>query len=159
MPLHIEQSGDLDRCHGLTTLKNRATQLLIKYKSGALVTQWMILVTNCSYVSYHPTNGGGVQQCNASLWLLWRPAIVSTYKMICCLKTATYQKDDIERMRYTSLPVVMMNSWDREKNTLFLVACPSFIGILTINLFNQPFHECRWPILQQQKSPDPLFWF
>ena len=48
-------------------------------------TKWMILVTNCSYVSYHPTNGGGVQQCNASLWLLWRPAIVSTYKMICCL--------------------------------------------------------------------------
>ena len=47
MPLYIEQSGDLDRCHrcltdSLThwqTLKDRATQLLIKYKSGALVTQ------------------------------------------------------------------------------------------------------------------------
>ena len=44
MPLYIEQSGDLDRCYRcltdrLTTLKNRATQLLIKYKSGALVTQ------------------------------------------------------------------------------------------------------------------------
>ena len=26
--------------HSLTTLKDRATQLLIKYKSGALVTQW-----------------------------------------------------------------------------------------------------------------------
>ena len=48
MPLYIEQSGDLDRCYGclthwlthwLTTLKDRATQLLIKYKSGALVTQ------------------------------------------------------------------------------------------------------------------------
>ena len=48
MPLYIAQSGDLDRCyrcltdwltHWLTTLKDRATQLLIKYKSGALVTQ------------------------------------------------------------------------------------------------------------------------
>ena len=47
MPLYIEQSGDLDRCHwcltdSLThwqTLKDRATQLLIMYKSGALVTQ------------------------------------------------------------------------------------------------------------------------
>ena len=47
MPLYIAQSGDLDRCHGcpygLThsqTLKDFATQLLIKYKSGALVTQF-----------------------------------------------------------------------------------------------------------------------
>ena len=44
MPLYIAQSGDLDRCHRcltdrLTTLKDRATQLLIKCKSGALVTQ------------------------------------------------------------------------------------------------------------------------
>ena len=45
MPLYIAQSGDLDRCHGCPTdydwqtLKDRATQLLIKYKSGALVTQ------------------------------------------------------------------------------------------------------------------------
>ena len=47
MPLYIEQSGDLDRCHrcltdSLThsqTLKDSATQLLIKYKSGALVTK------------------------------------------------------------------------------------------------------------------------
>ena len=44
MPLYIAQSGDLDRLHGglthsLTTLKDRATQLHIKYKSGALVTQ------------------------------------------------------------------------------------------------------------------------
>ena len=43
MPLYIEQSGDLDRCHRwLThsqTLKDRATQLFIKYKSGAFVTQ------------------------------------------------------------------------------------------------------------------------
>ena len=46
MPLYIEQSGDLDRCYrcltlSLTTLKERATQLLIKYKSGALVTQYV----------------------------------------------------------------------------------------------------------------------
>ena len=49
MPLYIAKSGDLDRCyrclthsltHSLTTLKDRATQLLIKYKSGALVTQY-----------------------------------------------------------------------------------------------------------------------
>ena len=44
MPLYIAKSGDLEGCHAcltdrLTTLKDRATQLLIKYKSGALVTQ------------------------------------------------------------------------------------------------------------------------
>ena len=43
MPLYIEQSGDVDRCHGCPTdgqtLKDRATQPLIKYKSGALVMQ------------------------------------------------------------------------------------------------------------------------
>ena len=46
MPLYIAQSEDLDRCyrcltnsltHSLTTLKDSATQLLIKYKSGALL--------------------------------------------------------------------------------------------------------------------------
>ena len=47
MPLYIAQSGDLDRCYRcltdrLTTLKDRATQLLIKYKSGALVTQFFV---------------------------------------------------------------------------------------------------------------------
>ena len=44
MPLYIAQSGDLDRCHGCLTdgltMKDGATQLLIKYKSGALVTQY-----------------------------------------------------------------------------------------------------------------------
>ena len=45
MPLYIAKSGDLDRCYrcltdSLTTLNDRATQLLIKYKSGALVTQY-----------------------------------------------------------------------------------------------------------------------
>ena len=44
MPLYIVQSGDLGRCHAclthsLTTLKDSATQLLIKFKTGALVTQ------------------------------------------------------------------------------------------------------------------------
>ena len=43
MPLYIAQSGDWGRCYQCLTdgqnLKNRATQLLIKYKSGALVTQ------------------------------------------------------------------------------------------------------------------------
>ena len=49
MPLYIAQSGDLDRCYRCLTdslthsqMKDRATQLLIKYKSGALVTQFPI---------------------------------------------------------------------------------------------------------------------
>ena len=44
MPLYIKRSGDLVRCHGCLTdrqtLTDRATQLLIKYKSGALVTKF-----------------------------------------------------------------------------------------------------------------------
>ena len=44
MPLYIAQSGDLEGCHACLTdgrtLKDSATQLLIKYKSGALVTQF-----------------------------------------------------------------------------------------------------------------------
>ena len=43
MPLYIAQSGDLEGCNACLTdgqtLKDSATQLLIKYKSGALVTQ------------------------------------------------------------------------------------------------------------------------
>ena len=46
MPLYIAKSGDLDRCYRCLTdwltdsqCKDRATQLLKKYKSGALVTQ------------------------------------------------------------------------------------------------------------------------
>ena len=42
MPLYIAKSGDLEGCHACLTdsqRKDRATQLLIKYKSGALVTQ------------------------------------------------------------------------------------------------------------------------
>ena len=48
MPLYIEQSGDQGRYHGCLTdgltLKDRATQLLIKYKSGALVTQFELVI-------------------------------------------------------------------------------------------------------------------
>ena len=49
MPLYIAKSGDLDRCYRcltdrLTTLKDSATQLLIKYKSGALVTQYLVII-------------------------------------------------------------------------------------------------------------------
>ena len=44
MPLYIAQRGDLDRCYRCLTdrqtLKDRATQLLLKFKSGALVTQF-----------------------------------------------------------------------------------------------------------------------
>ena len=50
MPLYIAKSGDLDRCHACLTgwlthshLKDSATQLLIKYKSGALVTQYIYI--------------------------------------------------------------------------------------------------------------------
>ena len=40
MPLYIAKCGDLDRCYRcLTHRANSATQLLTKYKSGALVTQ------------------------------------------------------------------------------------------------------------------------
>ena len=43
MPLYIEQGGDLDRCYQCLTdsqtLKDSATQLPKKYRSGALVTQ------------------------------------------------------------------------------------------------------------------------
>ena len=46
---NIAKSGDLDRCYRcltdrLTTLKDRATQLLIKYRSGALVTQKQVFI-------------------------------------------------------------------------------------------------------------------
>ena len=50
MRLYIGQSGDLDICYRCLTddwlthwqtLKDRATQLLIKYKTGALVTQYI----------------------------------------------------------------------------------------------------------------------
>ena len=47
MPLYIAKSGDLDRCYRCLTdrltdsqSKDSATQLLTKYKSGALVTQY-----------------------------------------------------------------------------------------------------------------------
>ena len=42
MPLYIAKSGDLDRCYRCLTdsqSKDSATQLLTKYKSGALATQ------------------------------------------------------------------------------------------------------------------------
>ena len=48
MPLYIEQSGDLDRYFRCLTdgqtLKDRAAQLFIKYKSGVLVTQFFCIV-------------------------------------------------------------------------------------------------------------------
>ena len=51
MPLYIAKRGDLEGCHACLTdsltdshLKDRATQLLIKYKSGALVTQFLLVL-------------------------------------------------------------------------------------------------------------------
>ena len=63
MPLYIAQSGDLDRCYrcltdSLTTLKDRATQLLIKYKSGALVTQFTHFCREISFVAITRVLGG-----------------------------------------------------------------------------------------------------
>ena len=56
MPLYIAQSGDLDRCHGCLTdsqtLKDSATQLLIKHKSGALVTQFCCLGYDGGFSEY-----------------------------------------------------------------------------------------------------------
>ena len=56
MPLYISQSGDLEGCHACLTdsltLKDSATQLLIKYKSGALVTQKVTNPINPSTGNY-----------------------------------------------------------------------------------------------------------
>ena len=57
MPLYIAQSGDLDRCYRCLTdsqtLKDRATQLLTKYKGGALVTQYQLLHWSPLVIIYH----------------------------------------------------------------------------------------------------------
>ena len=56
MPLYIAQSGDLEGCHACLTdshLKDRATQLLIKYKSGALVTQFYTQFAVCKCVHFY----------------------------------------------------------------------------------------------------------
>ena len=60
MPLYIAQSGDLEGCNACLTdgqtLKDRATQLFIKYKSGALVTQFLQLGIIKLNLSYDQTN-------------------------------------------------------------------------------------------------------
>ena len=59
MPLYIAQSGDLDRCYrcltdSLTTLKDRATQLLTQCKSRALATQfWRIKMIYGKMLTIH----------------------------------------------------------------------------------------------------------
>ena len=56
MPLYIAKSGDLDRCYRCLTdshLKDRATQLLIKYKSGALVMQLSTFLSMSLFIVYH----------------------------------------------------------------------------------------------------------
>ena len=64
MPSYIAQSGDLDRCYryltdSLTTLRDRAPQLLIKFKSGALVMQFDTnnMCYTCSFIGL-----GGFQE-------------------------------------------------------------------------------------------------
>ena len=63
MPLYIAKSGDLDRCHRCLTdsltLKDGATQLLIKYKIGALVTQLVCTGSYCNYLVLHVFIRGG----------------------------------------------------------------------------------------------------
>ena len=59
MPLYIAKSGDLDRCYRCLTdsqRKDRATQLLIKYKSGALVTQLHLIKIIIILVDFHGSN-------------------------------------------------------------------------------------------------------
>ena len=59
MPLYIDQreiwTGITDALltHSLTTLKDRATQLLIKYESGALVTQLSLIKHSNISGAYH----------------------------------------------------------------------------------------------------------
>ena len=60
MPLYIAKSGDLEGCHACLThsltdshLKDSATQLLIKFKTGALVTQSYTKV----FFYYHISDG------------------------------------------------------------------------------------------------------
>ena len=58
MPLYIAKSGDLEGCHACLTdsqSKDRATQLLTKYKSGALVTQLMISSSDI-FIRFHLQN-------------------------------------------------------------------------------------------------------
>ena len=78
MPLYIEQNGDLERCH--RSLTDRASQLLIKYKSGALVTQFRtdlelynvctsLYVCPCVYVCAHVC----LHRASHMIWVrLWR---------------------------------------------------------------------------------------
>ena len=69
MPLYIAQSGDLDRCYQCLThsqtLKDSVTQLLIKYKSGALVTQLFDQTVNVS--SWFNTFVWPHQRCEGKL--------------------------------------------------------------------------------------------
>ena len=73
MPLYIAQSGDLDRCYRCLTdwqtLKDRATQLLIKYKSGALVTQSSC--PSCNPETKHVALSVLVLATFLRYWILW----------------------------------------------------------------------------------------
>ena len=66
MPLYIAQIGDQDRCYRCLThsqtLKDRATQLLIKYKSGALVTQCLAKKKGEIFGDGNSLVGGGKEE-------------------------------------------------------------------------------------------------
>ena len=97
MPLYIVQSGDLDRCYAsLTdgqTLKDRATQLPTKYKSGALVTQYAAEMT----LQRADTRQGYYSATNPS-WQLGSPDHLTR----------------LELSRFRSLPFLMI-SFDGSK--------------------------------------------
>ena len=76
MPLYIAQSGDLEGCHAcltdwLTTLKDRATQLLIKFKTGALVTQWACSLISVNIFWQSVWKGLWLAEDVRKLWWTW----------------------------------------------------------------------------------------
>ena len=76
MPLYITQSGDLVRCYRCLThsqtLKDRATQLLIKYTIGALVRQLKIEIFLLGSLVSIPRIVATIVLMHLSLWRLER---------------------------------------------------------------------------------------
>ena len=66
--------------HWLTTLKDRATQLLLKYKSGALVTQLLCLAHLVWPAQLHWV-AQAVQEPDKMFFLQWRSNIVLYLKL------------------------------------------------------------------------------
>ena len=76
MPLYIAKCGDLDRCYRCLTdsqSKDSATQLLTKYKSGALVTQ---LISNINIIMNKTKNNisMNINRRSTTCWALGHPS-------------------------------------------------------------------------------------